>query len=156
MRSDLKGYTEEKGIFGTGSHEGGAYDLAGIVRAAINLDLLLQKQKAYFNYEGELENRGSPMPFSPNWMTLEDLQIREEDLVRKKASVKLFCAPGLAKYGTSEGEGFENYTVISNAVVDCLVSPSFNAAGVEGGGGGGSRNQSPAAGVLIKRSTPRT
>ncbi|KAF4634500.1 hypothetical protein G7Y89_g3598 [Cudoniella acicularis] len=120
MASQLKGYTDEKDIFGDNERNKGAFILASIVRAAVDLDRHIWQQKANFQWHGaettaQLEGRAR---FDPAWM--EPVSItREEDLVRARATARLFCAPALIKCGTSEGDNYDQELVICRAVVDC-------------------------------------
>jgi hypothetical protein len=119
MSSDLRGYTDKKDVFDDGEHKRASNNLASIVRAAVDLDHLLWKQKARFEfYYPRFEDQGTPK-FDSSWMTPDDPEANEEMLERKGSKAQLFCAPALLKRGTSEGDSFELCIVIREAVVNC-------------------------------------
>jgi hypothetical protein len=120
ISSDLRGYIDKKDVLGNSEHKRVSNDLASIVRAAVDLDHLLWKQKAKFEfYYPRFEVQGTSLKFTSSWMTPDDPEANEEMLVRKGYKAQLFCAPALFKYGTSEGDNFEQRFVIREAVVNC-------------------------------------
>ena len=124
MSSDLKSYTEKKHIFGDNETNKGMENLAAIVRAAVTFDLLLYQQKAEFTFSRIVPKAGVKLhEFNSAWMAGDNYSEEEEQiLMRKGFTAKLFCAPALYKYGTSEGESYGESVLICKAVVDCLVT----------------------------------
>ena len=122
MKSDLKNYTEEKHIFGDNENNKGTNNLAAIVRAAVAFDLLLFQQKAGFDFTEISPEVGGKFQFTSEWMAGDNnSEGEEQNLMRKGITAKLFCAPALYKYGTSEGENYGESLLICKAVVDCLA-----------------------------------
>jgi hypothetical protein len=122
MKLNLKNYTEEKHIFGDHETNKRTDNLAAIVRTAVAFDLLLFQQKAGFDFSKiPPEVGGKLFQFSSEWMAGDNISEGEEqNLMRKGITAKLFCAPALYKFGTSEGENYGESVVICKAVVDCL------------------------------------
>ena len=99
-------------------------NLVIIIQAAVNFDLLLWQQKAKFVFTPhypEPDAQVKQYKFKSIWMKGEYTEAQATALMREGFFVKLFYAPALLKFGTSEGNDYENSILISKAEVDCLV-----------------------------------
>jgi len=100
-------------------------NLETIVRAAVNFDQLLWQQKANFVFRPayrEPPDKIKQYRFNSATMKGGYTEAQAEYLMREGIIVKLFCAPRLVKYGTSEGDDYGKFAFISKAEVDCLVT----------------------------------
>jgi hypothetical protein len=94
--------------------------LLKVVKEAVQLDLKMQQQRAYFLFWGNPRlrelNRGRYDP--------ELMEVRFGDVSdRRNQYMELLIAPALMKQGNSDGRDYTGFLVIEKAQVDIAVPP---------------------------------
>lgn len=95
-------------------------ELDSIIQKAIELSVALAKQRADFHFTAFREKVFVKVKFNPETMTcpFEFGPLDEESEIRCR---EMTLAPGLIKYGSSEGKNFDTSIVIMKAQVETRI-----------------------------------